>query len=146
MPQLTAMQSSEYDMSPASADADQKHIGPNKHLRLVTTGLIIVVLICCGIRIYHSYIPWGAELFPYISSVDGGTIQSPNGDTYAIRFNDAGAMHSGNHWTWLTSRNTLLGKYVVTEGYLGSEHAVDGKTIPLKWNNERPIVDFLEQR
>lgn len=91
--------------------------------------------------------PRGASPLPYLlASVDGGMIESPNGQQYEVWFNDAGAAHSGAHWTWIISNHPAYGKRVVTEGYLGSEYAVENRPIPLSWDGDVPVVDFQRSR
>ena len=80
---------------------------------------------------------------PYLlASVDGGTIESPNGQKYEIWFNDAGAAHSGAHWTWIVLAHPAYGK----QGYLGSEYAVENRPIPVSWDGDLPVVDFQSGR
>jgi hypothetical protein len=117
----------------------------------IRTILIIVAtiaaLLCVTLRIYHSVVPRGASPLPYLlASVAGGTIESPNGKKYDIWFNDAGAAHSGAHWTWIVSTHPVFGKSVVAEGYLGSEYAVEKSPVPVSWDGDNPVVDFRSSR
>ena len=107
----------------------------------------IAALLCVTLRIYHSFVPRGASPVPYLfASVDGGTIESPNGQMYEIWFNDAGAAHSGAHWTWIVSTHLAYGKRVVAEGYLGSGYAVDNRPIPVLWDGDNPVIEFQSGR
>ena len=116
-------------------------------LRIRYLILCLAVTVCVGFRAYTAIVPLGAKPLAYLlAKVNGGTITSPNGVAYEVWFNDAGAMHSGAHWTWIVSNNAILGKLVVTEGYLGPEHAHDNKTISLEWKDDIPKVDFLASR
>lgn len=114
----------------------------------IRTLMILVTLtavaICGSLRLYHSFVPRGASAMPFLfASIDGGTIESPNGTVYEVWFNDAGAAHSGHHWTWITTNHPAYGKRVVTEGYLGSEYAVEKRPIPVSWNDNVPVIQFL---
>ena len=107
----------------------------------------VAFFICLALRVCFAIIPLYASPIPYLMArVDGGTIQSPNGMKYEVWFNDAGAMHSGAHWTWVVSNHVVFGKRVVEEGYLGPEHAVDGKAIDVQWDNNVPVIQFLPSR
>ena len=117
---------------------------------LFTITAIVAVTVCVAARTYNQFVPRGLRsdsFTPYFAaSNDGGSITSPNGVTYHIRFNDAGAMHSGNHWTWVISNNFLTGSRLVTEGYLGPEYAVQREQIPVEWEDDKPILPFRSGR
>lgn len=105
------------------------------------------VLLSVTLRTYHAVVPKGASPMPYLfASVSGGTIESPSGKVYEIWFNDAGAAHSGAHWTWIVSAHPVYGKSVITEGYLGSEYAVEQCPIPVSWDGDLPVIDFQSGR
>lgn len=108
----------------------------------------LTIGVCTSLRIYYSFVPRGmGDPLPYLlASGYGGSIESPNGKTYDIFFNDAGAAHSGNHWTWIIDNDSVFGKKVVTEGYLGSEYAVSGNEIPVSWVDDLPIIQFASGR
>ena len=109
--------------------------------------VIAAIALLCLVRAWFAVVPFGASPIPFlVAKVDGGTIQSPNGHRYQVWFNDAGAMHSGPHWTWVVSGSLLFGKHVVTEGYLGPEHAVDKKPIAVNWGSGKPVIQFLDSR
>ena len=115
--------------------------------KLLIIGTLLAGAICASLRIYHAYVPWGAKPIPYLAaSVDGGTIESPNGVMYEIWFNDAGAMHSGAHWTWVVKDHWLYGKSVVVEGYLGPDFAVDKVPTSITWDEDMPVIEFLPSR
>lgn len=115
--------------------------------KVLITLATIATLLCVTLRIYHSFVPRGASLIPYLfASVDGGTIESPNGQVYEIWFNDAGAAHSGAHWTWIVATHPAYGKRVVAEGYLGSEYAVEKQPVPLSWDKDIPVIEFQTSR
>lgn len=107
----------------------------------------VAILIVASFRVHREFVPAGANPIPYLGySVDGGTITAPEGTSYNIRFNDAGGMHSGNHWTWVVKYNFLTGRYVEIAGYLGPEYAVDGEEIPVQWVGELPVLPFRAGR
>jgi hypothetical protein len=61
-------------------------------------------------------------------------MQSPDGRrTVRVFFNDAGAAHSGNHWTWVIEDSWVLGRRVVAQGYLGPEFRMGEQPMPLDW-------------
>ena len=56
--------------------------------------------------------PVRTKFYPYWSWLDpivtGPTLVSPDrSQTIQVMFNDAGAAHSGNHWTWLIVDKSL---------------------------------------
>ena len=82
--------------------------------------------------------PWGASVGPFVLASDSGpTLRSPDGRrTLQVYFNDAGAMHSGNHWTWVVEDLWLAGPRVVSEGYLGPAIRRGEEPVPLAWAND----------
>lgn len=107
----------------------------------------LAIFIVASLRVYREFVPAGANPIPYLGySVDGGKITAPGGTSYNIRFNDAGGMHSGNHWTWVVKCNLLTGRYVEIAGYLGPEYAVDREKIPVQWDGELPVLPFRTGR
>ncbi len=114
---------------------------------LIFVIVTLAALFVLGKRVYHGYVPRGASALPFLlASVDGGTIESPSGKVFEVWFNDAGAAHSGAHWTWLVSTDPLYGKRVVTEGYLGPEYAVDQRPIHVAWQGDFPMIKFRKGR
>jgi hypothetical protein len=111
---------------------------------------VALIALSVWLRVYFQVIPRGLRwdsFIPFTSAtVDGGQIKSPNGITYRIWFNDAGGMHSGNHWTYIVGYDSLTGKRLVLEGYLGAEYAVDGEEVPVSWDGELPVVAFRSGR
>ena len=111
-------------------------------------GLALALFAILCLRLYYEVVPMGAEYIPYTSySLDRGTIKSPSGEIYTVRVNDGGAMHSGNHWTWVVGYRALTGYYVVTEGYLESGYALGNTEFHVnQWNGEIPVLPFAEGR
>ena len=110
-----------------------------------------MLLVIVGWRTYRAIVPYGASFTPFVMArVKGPLIESPDGDAkLQVWFNDAGAAHSGNHWTWLVKDNPLFGKSVVAQGYTGAEQAVSGsgEPIPVDWiDNTSFSISFLSGR
>jgi hypothetical protein len=94
-------------------------------------------------------VPAGAPLVPYAcASVDGPVLTSPDG-RLALRvvFNDAGAAHSGNHWTWVVRDDWLTGKRVVAAGYTSWDVRDGTVPFPARWVDERTLaITLLDRR
>jgi hypothetical protein len=117
--------------------------------KLAIAMALVVVLAIAVVRGYFAIIPRGASFYPWtMARVDGPTLNSPDGRrTVRVYFNDAGAMHSGNHWTWIVEDSWLWGRRVVAEGYVGPDVAVSGKPVPLEWGPRNEVrVRFLPGR
>jgi hypothetical protein len=121
-----------------------------KHLTWTVAALVAAAL---ALRAYREFVPWGASPQPYLlASRDGPAVTSPDGAVVLrVVFNDAGAAHSGNHWTWFVTHSTLWGRRVVAQGYLGDMVAVgvDGvrAPLPLRWLDDRTLeVEFRTHR
>lgn len=116
---------------------------------LAVAAALVVVLGVAAVRGYFAIVPRGASFYPWtMARVDGPILKSPDGQrTVRVYFNDAGAMHSGNHWTWVVEDSWLCGRRVVSEGYLGPDVAVSGAPVPLEWGAHNEIrVQFLAGR
>jgi len=100
-----------------------------------------VIVGAAALRAYFAVIPRGASFQPWVlARVDGPELTSPDGRRVVrAYFNDAGAMHSGNHWTWVVEDCWWSGRHVVAQGYLGSDVAVSGAPFPIEWG---PADDF----
>ena len=83
----------------------------------------------------------------YFWSRDLGTFTSPEGaNEVRVLVNDAGAMHSGNHWAWVITSSAVWGRRIVAEGYVDSAEA-RGDSLPLRWLSEDEIeVTFRQGR
>jgi hypothetical protein len=103
-------------------------------------------------RVYRRYIPSGTEFYPYFHwldpIVDGPRLVSPDGRRVVqVEFNDAGAAHSGNHWTWLIVDHWSTGKRVIAEGYSRSEVEHGRVAFPSRWLDGRSLsVTFVSGR
>lgn len=110
---------------------------------------LVVFLMPCAWRAYRAIVPSGASFTPFVMArVEGPVVESPDGSTkLQVWFNDAGAAHSGNHWTWIVKDHFIFGKKVIAQGYLGAEQAVSGEPLPLSWiDNSSFSVAFLNER
>lgn len=114
-------------------------------LFIVTCSTCVVVAI--GVRAYFEYVPRGAAFIPFTGhSHELPAITSPNGASYRVFVNDAGAMHSGNYWTWVVGHHWLTGRYVVTEGYISTEYSTGDSDLVVNWNADIPVIDFEDGR
>ena len=69
---------------------------------LVSACLIVLLLAGGAWRLKRHFVPAGAGFTPFLfHSTKPQAMVSPGGRTLHVRFNDAGAMHSGFHWTYL---------------------------------------------
>ena len=110
---------------------------------------VFAVLGLAAVRAYFAIVPHGVRYAPWTEArVDGPVFVSPDGRRVVrAYFNDAGAMHSGNHWTWIVEDSRWYGRFVVAEGFLGPEVAVSGQPVPLEWVGNKEIrVRFLPKR
>src|SRR5262245_23140597 len=104
--------------------------------RKLTIGVCSLAFACAATaRTYFTYIPRGARFLPWVlASVDGPVLRSPDGQRrIEVYFNDAGAAHRGNHWTWIVEDSWLLGRRVVAQGYLGPDVRFGEAPVPIKW-------------
>src|SRR5437016_2631974 len=99
--------------------------------------LVAVVGILIGglARVYRHVVPVGASFTPYVEYSDlGPKSVSPDGRrVVTIVFNDAGGMHSGNHWTWLVVDDLLTGKRVIAEGFSVPRVRFGEVPFPIEW-------------
>jgi hypothetical protein len=64
----------------------------------------------------------------------------------SVVVNDAGAMHSGNHWVWVVQPSGGGRPHIVAEGYVGYADT-SRERLPLRWLSENGIeVSFLQGR
>jgi hypothetical protein len=116
----------------------------------ITIAVACSIVIGLGlVRVYFGFIPRGASLEPWLlGRVNGPELRSPDGQrSVRVYFNDAGAMHRGNHWTWVIETRWWCGRRVVAAGYLGPDVAVEKGPVPLEWGPKDEIrVRFLPGR
>lgn len=116
---------------------------PLKFAAITLIGIALVV------RLYAGIIPLGVKPLAWIiARVDGPTFTSPDGmRTVKVYFNDAGAAHSGNHWTWVVEDSLWKGRTVVAEGYVNALTRNGETPFELEWGpNNRVDVSFLPNR
>jgi hypothetical protein len=108
---------------------------------MVAVAIIALVLFSC-LRTYRQVIPRGVDLYPFWFASDAGPrLVSPDGQrTVHVVFNDAGAVHSGFHWTWLIVDDLVLGRSVVAEGYSLPSVREGEVSFPLRWVDDRTFV------
>lgn len=113
---------------------------------LISVGCIVSAL-AVGVRIYYQLVPRGVEFTPFTEySRQLPSVTAPNGKTYEAFVNDAGALHSGNYWTWIIDNHWLTGRYVATEGYLTSEYASGDTQLTVEWDGDVPKLPFKNER
>jgi len=78
---------------------------------------------------------------------DAGSVSSPKGtSTLYITFHDAGAVHSGNFWTWITVKDWLRERKLVAEGYSSYSVRYKRASLPIEWVDEKAFwVTFVER-
>ena len=101
-------------------------------------------LIAFGILLYVRIVPVGASILPFLlASVDNGHIL-PDRD-YRVFYNDAGAAHSGYHWTWIVDDRVFY-RIVVAEGYSEPEVRYGRQLLPVRGGGEDLEVGFNNMR
>ena len=78
---------------------------------------------------------------------DAGSVTSPNGTSILyITFHDAGAVHRGNFWTWITVKDWLRGRKLVAEGYSSYPVRYKRTSLPIEWVDEKTFwVTFVDR-
>jgi hypothetical protein len=108
--------------------------------------LVVVGVLLLGGRLYFEVIPLGASVLPfYYASERGSDLLSPGGHEFQVYFNDAGAAHSGNYWTWVVERR-IWGRVVVVGGYLNADVRYGSSPVPVKWVDDKPQIEFERGR
>ena len=98
-------------------------------------------------RVYYAFIPRGASLEPFVGySRELNPIRSPAGKTCRVFVNDAGAMHSGNHWVWVIDHHWLTGKRVISDGYVTPEYANGEVELLVQWEGDVPVIQWADGR
>src|SRR6266446_9488538 len=113
---------------------------PKTRRLLVISAGVIVFLGFVGYYFYRQSIYSVIDRDPmWVSMVteDAGSISSPKGtSTLHITFHDAGAVHSGNFWTWITVKDWLRGRKLVAEGYSSYPVRYQHTAFPVEWVDE----------
>ncbi len=123
----------------------------SKKRKLLIAGLIIssFLLLCWYLyRQSLSSVIGRDPIWVSIATVDGGYVLSPQGSVkLRITFHDAGAVHSGNFWTWVTVNDWLRGRTVVAQGYSTYGVRYGREPFPIEWVDERNFwIGFSEKR
>jgi len=100
---------------------------------------LVMLAVLVGWRVFRHVIPAGASFFPYtLASVEKGVYEPPSMQTsVTIVYNDAGAAHSGNHWTWLITDHWLTGKRVVFDGY--TKASIIDEPLEISWLDDHTL-------
>lgn len=118
---------------------------PSRKLLYAIAAIVVAELAAC--RVLWHFVPRGGEVIPYLFfSIEKGKFRSPDGiNEVAVVYNDAGAMHSGNHWTWIVVENRWTGKRVVKAGY--STPDIMGRKLQIEWVDDDSFwVPFAKGR
>jgi hypothetical protein len=111
-------------------------------------GAAAIAVVVSGLawRTYREVVPAGASPIPFLlASVAKGNIVSGGGREVGVFYNDAGAAHSGNHWTWVVHYSPAVGKRVLLQGYSGGEILESDARV--RWVDDRKLVaEFLPGR
>jgi hypothetical protein len=107
--------------------------------------MVPLVIIAVAWRVYRHLVPSGTDFYPYWALLDpiveGPKLISPPGRRVIhVMLNDAGAVHSGNFWTWLIVDDWLTGKRVIAEGYSLPDVRYQTVPFPLRWLDDRTIT------
>lgn len=122
---------------------------PGVRRRSVLLSLALVVLLVRG---WAEVVPWGVSPRSLTTFFGArGTevvLLSPSAtNRVTVIVNDAGAMHSGNHYTWALAYDRLTGWRVVTAGYIDAAEYVETRRVPLRWLTDEEIeTTFCEGR
>ncbi len=107
--------------------------------RLPKTLVFLLLIALAGALLWRlklHLVPAGAKPVAFLfASTDPQFSTSPGGRKLYYRFNDAGAAHSGFHYTWCYTDHWLTGKKVIAGGY--SEPAVRNGEVefPMVWHD-----------
>jgi hypothetical protein len=112
------------------------------------------ILIALGVTSYYFYrqsmfsVINRDPLWVSIVTEDVGSVLSPKGTSKLyIIFHDAGAVHSGNFWTWITVKDWLHGRKLVAEGYSSYPVRYQRAPFPVEWVDEKSFwVTFVDRR
>jgi len=105
----------------------------------VTVGVTGIV----GYMISRS-LPFGAMCLPYfIASIDEG--HHVPGMPWQIMYNDAGAAHSGNFWTWVIEDRCIY-QIVVAQGYSTADVRYGHVPLPAKKESGSIYLGFATKR
>jgi hypothetical protein len=108
---------------------------------VLVVGALVLYIVPVGLPVgrYEAFFFW---------STNHGVMTSPGGSsTIRVVVNDAGAMHSGNHWMWVLGKTFVGREKVLGEGYIDNIEYVRARSIPVRWVSENEIeVEFCVSR
>ena len=108
---------------------------------ILVTLAILLLLGAGGWRLKHQLVPAGAGITPFLfASTEEQSASSPSGRTLYYRFNDAGAAHSGYHFTWCYVKDPLRGKVLVAEGYSPPSVRKGEEPLEIHWHGENAFT------
>lgn len=109
----------------------------------LAVALGVIYLICW---LVFNRVPSGVQNpLAYIgASCENPDLVSPDGKhVLKVRYNDAGAAHSGNHWTWIIRRSMLGWDEVIAQGYV----VTPWEGTPAWWlDNDTCEIRFVRDR
>ena len=86
-------------------------------------------------RLKLHFVPPGVKPTAFLlASTEQQSATSPGGRKLYYRFNDAGAAHSGFHYTWCYTDHWLTGKKVIAGGFSEPEVRRGEIALPLVWH------------
>lgn len=110
----------------------------NRVLLLVTAGVLGLTIL------FFRTFPIGVSYLPYaIASIDKG--HSIPGRSWEVVYNDAGAAHSGNFWTWVIA-DRIFYRVVVAEGYSNADVYYEQSPFPARQMPHGLEIGFAKGR
>jgi hypothetical protein len=118
---------------------------------VITTAILVfpVFWVCSCTLLDRWGVPRGVDKpSAFAWGEDGPPLVSPKGDwKLRVRFNDAGAMHSGNFWTWVIAKDRYGWEYVIAEGYSDSSVRYGEQALPVHWLDDGAFeIKFVDGR
>ncbi len=100
---------------------------PSKVKRWVAAAIVTVVAGIAIVRLYAEFVPVGTNPIPWLLAQQPNPgITGPSGREYLIRYCDAGAAHSGPHWTWVYTHDPIWGLTVMHGCFMSLDDVRDG--------------------
>ena len=119
-----------------------------KKARILLAATALIVSVACWLIYRQSMLSiLGLERYILVYA-DGGYILTPDGrTTVEITYLDAGATHSGNFRTILSTSDWMGGRKVVAEGYSSYPVRYGRQAFPIEWVDEKTFwVTFVDYR
>ena len=121
----------------------------SRRLKVVRVFCLIAIICLLAVRLFREFVPGGATVLPFwLASDNGPELTSPSGARVVyVFFNDAGALHSGGHWTWVVEDHWFFGPRVVAEDELSRSIRNGDEPVPLSWDeDEEPFLNIPPKR